>query len=214
MHPCILADTMDLTFKKTNPCEACLVESCTIFRVGIVRLGAAQLVCCAASVALGAPLMWLNQGNAWAGMGCWMALPVSQQRLAKNPGKVGGDWRTEGTSSWVAREEPLWVDSSQGSCMEVLFAIVIRKNNKDMVLVTTIRVGIWRWQCNVRMPDTVFSPKRDKTRDFVTVRQCLAASDCLVFGADLTRYFGLLLCFGFFEAHPHSYSKCIYRRQF
>ena len=68
---------MDLEFKSGNAVENWFYETCTIFRIGIVRLGVVQLVCCVLSACLGGVLMWLNQGNAWAGMGCWMALTVS-----------------------------------------------------------------------------------------------------------------------------------------
>ena len=67
---------MDFEFEKVNPIGNWFHETCTIFRVGIVRLGITQLFCCVVSAGLGGVLMWLNQGNALAGMGCWLSLAV------------------------------------------------------------------------------------------------------------------------------------------
>ena len=68
---------MDFEFEKVNFIGNWFHETCTIFRIGIVRLGITQLFCCVVSAGLGGVLMWLNQGNAWAGMGCWVSLVVS-----------------------------------------------------------------------------------------------------------------------------------------
>ena len=51
-------------------------ETCSIYQLGVVRLGVSQLVLGIISMALGGALMALNKGGAWAGIALWSGIPV------------------------------------------------------------------------------------------------------------------------------------------
>lgn len=62
----------------SNFLVAWLTETCSIYRIGITRLGVCHVFDGLVAVLLGAALMWMNQGTIWSGIGVWTGLPVGK----------------------------------------------------------------------------------------------------------------------------------------